>query len=220
MILLAIDTALAACQAAVLRDGVVLASGSEPMARGHQERLAPLVAETMRAAGAGFAELDRLAVTVGPGSFTGLRVGLAFAKGLALALARPLVGINTLEALAAGAAPRGLVAGVIDARRDQLYLQAFVDGAPATAPDSLGAAEAAARLAELYLGGEAALVGPGAELLAGILPQARVDARPAPDVAAFARLAEARPAPSAMPRPLYLRAPDARTIAERAGSAP
>ncbi|MGH7024255.1 MAG: tRNA (adenosine(37)-N6)-threonylcarbamoyltransferase complex dimerization subunit type 1 TsaB, partial [Caulobacteraceae bacterium] len=106
MSLLAIDTCLAACQAAVISDGVALASLSEPMARGHQERLGPMVREAMDQAGLRFSELDRIAVTVGPGSFTGLRVGLAFAKGLALALDIPCTGVGTLAALAAGAAGR------------------------------------------------------------------------------------------------------------------
>ncbi|HTI67656.1 MAG TPA: tRNA (adenosine(37)-N6)-threonylcarbamoyltransferase complex dimerization subunit type 1 TsaB [Caulobacteraceae bacterium] len=212
---LALDTALSACSAAVCADGVVLAALSEPMDRGHQERLAPLVAETMAAAGIAFPAIDRLAVTVGPGSFTGLRVGIAFAKGLALALDRPCAGAGTLEALAASAGP-GFVAAVIDAHRGQLYLQAFCDGAPVMAPDVLEQAEAAARLAELYPGGPAWVIGPGAHLLAGVLPAARIDPRTAPDVAALALRTAAGPAPSSPPRPLYLRAPDARTIAERA----
>jgi len=220
MIVLAIDTALSACQAAVWEDGRVLASATEPMDRGHQERLAPLVAETVRRAGIGFDRVDRVAVTVGPGSFTGLRVGLAFAKGLALALGRPCVGIGTLEALAAGAEPRGLAAAVIDARRDQVYLQVFADGAPAMAPDVLPLAEAAARLAELHTGAAARLVGPGAGLLEGVIGQARVDSRPFPDPAAVAALAAGRPASAAFPRPLYLRAPEARTLEERGAARP
>jgi tRNA threonylcarbamoyladenosine biosynthesis protein TsaB len=212
MIVLALDTALSACQAAVCVDGEVVAALSEPMERGHQERLAPLVAETMRAAGLGFDRLDRIAATVGPGSFTGLRVGLAFAKGLALALDRPCLGIGTLEALAAGRP--GFVAAAVDARRDQLYLQAFSDAVAVMAPDSLPLEEAAARLVELYTGGPASVVGPGAALVEGVIP-GPADPTPFPDIAALARLAATRPAPSAPPRPLYLRAPDARTLAER-----
>ena len=128
MIVLSLDTALAACSVAVTRDGDVLAALSEPMHRGHQERLAPMVEEAMRAAGLPFTAIDRIGVTVGPGSFTGLRVGLAFAKGLGLALDRPCVGIGTLEALAASDPGPGLTVAVIDARRGQLYLQAFESG--------------------------------------------------------------------------------------------
>jgi tRNA threonylcarbamoyladenosine biosynthesis protein TsaB len=209
MIVLALDTANGACSAAVLRDGAVLAALSEPMMRGHQERLAPLVREVMTGAGIAFAELDRIGVTVGPGSFTGLRVGLAFAKGLALALGRPCVGIGSLEALAASEAGPGLTAAVIDAKRGQVYLQVFEGGAAVMAPDVLPLEIAAARLAELWSGGTSRLVGPGAGLLTGVLTHAEIIERAAPDPVALARLAAARPA-GAAPRPLYLRAPDAK----------
>src|SRR5580698_179778 len=169
MIVLGLDTALGACSAAVTRDGEVLAHVSEPMLRGHQERLAPLVQELMATAGLPFAALDRVGVTVGPGSFTGLRVGLAFAKGLGLALGKPCVGVGTLEALAASHPGPGLAAAVIDAKRGQVYLQVFQDGKPVMAPDVLPVEIAAARLAEFWAGGLARLVGPGAALLDGVL---------------------------------------------------
>src|SRR5437773_1836431 len=103
MIVFGLDTCLASCSVAV-RDGErVLASAREVMARGHQERLAPMAQAVMARAGLGFGQLDRIAVIVGPGSFTGLRVGIAFAKGLAAALDLPAVGIGALEALAAEA---------------------------------------------------------------------------------------------------------------------
>ena len=210
MIVLALDTCLSACSVAVTDGERVLASASEPMDRGHQERLAPLVRETMAAAGLRFAELERVGVTVGPGSFTGLRVGLAFAKGLGLALDKPVVGIGALHALALSAADEGFVAAAVDARREQLYLQVFADGRPLMAPDALTAGDAAARLAELYAGGPAVLAGSGAPLLAGVLAAARTSERTAPDPVVLARLAAAAPTPAAPPRPLYLRAPDAK----------
>ncbi len=209
MIGLALDTCLDACSVAVWADGRVLAACSEPMRRGHQERLAVMVEATMTEAGTAFAALDRIGVTIGPGSFTGLRVGLAFAKGLGLALARPVVGVGVLEALAHEAGD-GFVAAVIDARRDQLYLQAFDGGRALMAPDVLPVETAAARLAELWTGGPAALVGPGAALLAGVLPQAPLIDRVAPDPVAVAQLASRATPPFPPPRPLYLRAPDAR----------
>jgi tRNA threonylcarbamoyladenosine biosynthesis protein TsaB len=209
MIVLALDTATGACSAAVLRDGAVLAARCEPMTRGHQERLASLVRETMAEAGVAFADIDRIGVTVGPGSFTGLRVGLAFAKGLGLALSKPCIGVGTLEALAASDPGPGLTAAVIDAKRGQLYLQVFQDGVAVMAPDVLAQEIAAARLAEFWAGGLARLVGPGAALLAGVLPGAEVHERAAPDPAALARLAASRPA-GIPARPLYLRAPDAK----------
>lgn len=206
MIILAIDTALETCSAAVTRAGRVLAARSEPMARGHQERLAPLVAEVMAEAGIGFGALERIGVTVGPGSFTGLRVGLAFAKGLGVALDRPVAGIGTLEALAAGT--RGFAAAVIDARRGQVYVQGFRDGRPAAEPQALTAEAAADMLIDIDPAGPARLVGPGAALLAQAFPRASIDPRPGADPARLAALAAAvEPAP---PRPIYLRAPDAK----------
>jgi len=176
------------------------------MARGHQERLAPLTAELMAEAGLAFSDLQRIGVTVGPGSFTGLRVGLAFAKGLGAARDIPVVGLGVLETLAAG--QPGLVFAVMDAKRGQLYLQAFEGGAPLMAPDALELGTAAARLAELAGGRPATLVGPGAALLADALPQAQVLALDHPDPVAVAHLAAVRSV--VPPRPLYLRAPDAK----------
>ncbi len=209
MIVLGLDTANGACSAAVVRDGAALAALSEPMTRGHQERLAPLVREVMAAAGVAFTDLDRIGVTVGPGSFTGLRVGLAFAKGLALALGKPCIGVGSLEALAASQPGPGLTAAVIDAKRGQVYLQLFDGGAALMAPDALPVEVAAARIAELWRGGPARLVGSGAALLVGVAADIEVIERPAPDPLALCALAAARPT-DIPARPLYLRAPDAK----------
>ena len=202
--ILAIDTCLFACSAAVVQDGAVRAGRVEPMSRGHQERLAPLVAEVMaEAGGVGFDQLDRIAVTIGPGSFTGLRVGLAFAKGLSAALAIPAVGVGSLEALAQP--HKGRVFAVLDAKRGQVYLQAFADGAAVSAPDALPIETAAARVAELA---PDILVGTGAALLAQMRPSAQAIAVDHADPAAIAALGASRsPVP---PHPLYLRAPDAK----------
>jgi tRNA threonylcarbamoyladenosine biosynthesis protein TsaB len=206
MIVLGLDTALPACSAALVQDGAVLASMSEPMMRGHQERLAPMVAELM--AGTPMSALGRIAVTVGPGSFTGLRVGLAFAKAMALALDRPCVGVGALHALAATARTQGMVAAAIDAKRGQVYLQIFTDGVAVSAPGAFDLAEAGARLADLAGGGGLTLIGSGAALLADVAPAATVIDAEAPDPVVVARLgAEASLVP---PRPMYLRAPDAR----------
>src|SRR5579872_322206 len=130
MRVLAIDTALAACSAAVLDTdyGGILASESLPMLRGHAEALMPLLQRVMNDAGMAFPDLDRVAVTTGPGSFTGLRVGIAAARGIALAAEKPAVGISTLSAYAAphmaedGKFP---VVAAIDARHAHVYLQVF-----------------------------------------------------------------------------------------------
>lgn len=206
-LVLAVDTCLAASSVAILDGDVVRAARSEPMTRGHQERIAVVAREVAAEAGVKFADLTRIAVTVGPGSFTGLRVGLSFAKGLATALSIPCVGVNTLEALAASVGATGLVAGVLDAKMGQVYLQVFDGGTALMAPDALEVGVAAARLAELYSGGPATLVGSGAPLVADVLPDATVLTPAYPDPTAVARLAAARPAPTHSPRPLYLRAP-------------
>jgi tRNA threonylcarbamoyladenosine biosynthesis protein TsaB len=209
MIVLGLDTCLAACSVAVLDGERVIAARAEVMARGHQERLAPMAQAVMAEAGLPFAALKRIGVTVGPGSFTGLRVGVAFAKGLAAALDVPAVGIGTLEALAAQG--QGLVFAAIDARRDQLYLQAFEDGQPLMAPDALHCDVAAARLAEIAGGRPLTLVGSGAPLLAPTVPGARTLTAEGADARDVARLAAVRsPAPL---KPLYLRAPDAKAPA-------
>ena len=204
--ILALDTCLTACSVAVTDGERVLAHASEVMARGHQERLAPMAQAVMAKAGIGFERLERIAVTVGPGSFTGLRVGIAFAKGLAAALSIPLVGIGTLEAL--GAEADGLVFAAIDARRDQLYLQAFEHGHALMAPDVLPLGVAAARVAEIAHGRPFTLVGSGGPLLADAAPGARLVPADGADARFVARLAATRtPGPVT---PLYLRAPDAR----------
>ena len=206
MIILALDTCLNACSAAVLDGSRVLAWRSEVMARGHQERLAPLVREVMAEAGLPFDRLERIGATVGPGSFTGLRIGVAFAKGLASALRVPAVGVGVLEALAEGCV--GLGAAIVDARRDQVYLQVFDGVAPLMAPEVLPVAIAVARLAHLATGRSLTLMGSGAPLFSDAFPTGTVCVPEGCDPRAVARLAAARPA--APIRPLYLRAPDAK----------
>ncbi len=186
---------------------MVLAAMSEPMARGHQERLALMTREVMAAASLAFADLDRIAVTVGPGSFTGLRVGMAFAQGLALAIHRPCVGVGALEALAASLEGDVDRAAVIDAGRGRVFLQLFAGASALTGPDVMDLEVAHARLLELLPHGDFALTGPGAHLLAGAWPSAPLVPRPVPATSALARLAAA--APEVPARPLYLRAPDA-----------
>lgn len=221
MKLLALDTALDACSVAVLDGPTVLALRSEPMQRGHQERIAPMTAEVMAEADLGFAQLERIAVAIGPGSFTGVRVGLAFAKATALALDIPCIGVGTLEALAASAqdAPAGLIAAAIDAKRGQVYLQPFRDGEALDPPAALDIDTAVARLEALGFNTNGALTGSGAALLAERVAGTRVIGGMGTDIAALGRLALQRPTPDGRPQPLYLRAPDAKTIAERAAAA-
>ena len=213
MRVLVIDTALGLCSVGVFEvasggDAVrTLGLRSEAMSKGHQERLAGLARDAVRDAG-GFGAIDRIGVTVGPGSFTGLRVGLAFAQGLGAALDRPVVGISTLDALAECGGPAA--AALIDARRGQVYARFWRDGAaqgPARAL-SLEAAREEVRALAAESGG-VRMIGSGAALLAGEVPEALVLdlAGPAPE--ALARLAATAEPAANPPRPLYLRAPDA-----------
>jgi tRNA threonylcarbamoyladenosine biosynthesis protein TsaB len=214
---LALDTALEACAVAVLdtdRAGG-LTSRSLPMARGHAEALMPLVAAVMSAAEVEFAELDRIAVTVGPGSFTGLRVGVAAARGIALAAGVPAVGVTTLAAFAApffeADASRALLA-VIDARHSQVYMQLFGAGGrsligPCLA--SIGDAVQAATADPTRIVGNAARLIEAAWPVNERRPLAVTPVR-APDIAWVARLGAAIADDSGVVKPLYLREADAR----------
>src|SRR5580765_5784779 len=126
VMILAVDTALGACSAALVKDGLVLQQDWREMARGHAEALAPMVEALMSRAGVCFAELDRLAVTTGPGTFAGQRVGLAFMRAVALALKLPLIGITTLDAMAEAAlvtqASAATAVAASDAKRAEIYL--------------------------------------------------------------------------------------------------
>ena len=213
MRVLIVDTALGACSAGVVEDGRALGVRSELMAKGHQERLAGMARDAVVEAGGGFGAVDRIGVTVGPGSFTGLRVGLAFAQGLGAALDRPVVGVSTLDALAASIDPVGLVAAVIDARRGQVYARLFRDGVALGAAEALPLDVAVERILEAAAGTAPTLVGSGAPVLAEAFPDRLANAvltpLAAPTPEALARLTGAADPTIALPRPLYLRAPDA-----------
>ena len=216
MRVLAIDTALAACSAAVLDTvhGGLLASESQPMIRGHAEALMPLVARVMQAAGVAFSDLDRIVVTTGPGSFTGLRVGIAAARGLGVATDIPVIGVSTLSAYAApylGADDVSPVIAAIDARHQQVYLQVFGPGGRTLIAPKLSPLAEAIRAASET---SARIVGSAAQAVADALPASApapvtVDAREAPDVTWVARIGAMAPEGSAPPKPQYLRAPDA-----------
>lgn len=205
MRVLVVDTALTACTVGLFQDGRAVVVRSEIMARGHSERLGGFARDVAVAAG-GLDGVDRIGVTVGPGSFTGLRVGLAFALGLGAALGRPVVGVSTLQALAASAetGADGAVAALIDARRGEIYLQCFLAGQPVGPPEALDVETARARLAQTDQDWSA--VGSGARLL---VDPARISGPETPTAAALADLTARLDPAGHPPRPLYLRAPDA-----------
>jgi tRNA threonylcarbamoyladenosine biosynthesis protein TsaB len=215
MRVLAIDTALAACAAAVLdTERGIVASESQSMVRGHAEALIPLLARLMQGAGIAFRDLDRIAVTSGPGSFTGLRVGISAARGIALAADKPAVGVSTLSAYAAPyLAENELipVVAAIDARHEHVYLQVFGLGGRTMIAARLAplqdAVRAAAQAPARIVGSAALAVAAG--LSAADAAPAAVDARAAPDIAWVARVGAALPAGQSPPKPQYLRAPDA-----------
>ena len=210
MTLLAIDTTANLCAACLLDDG-----GRETgrcvrdIGTGHAEALMPVIAEALRQAGIGYAGIERVAVAVGPGSFTGIRVGVATARGLALARSVPATGVGTLEAIAAEAAGDGrAVLAVLPSGRELAAALYDADGAERAAPRLMTAAEAAALAREH----RAVLAGAGADAVAAVLggSVAPVSRAATADIATFARLAlraDRRPLP---PKPLYLRKPDAK----------
>jgi tRNA threonylcarbamoyladenosine biosynthesis protein TsaB len=217
MRVLALDTALDACAAAVLdteqRD--LLASETQPMTRGHAEALMPMVARVMDAARLEFSDIDRIAVTVGPGSFTGVRVGIAAARGIALAAGKPAIGLTTLAAFTAShvaAGFAGTIVPVIDARHGQVYMQVFGPGGRAVIAPRLAALREAIEAARSRA--PALVTGSAADLVLREWPpdEPPPQAVPAkaPEIGWVARLGAAAQEDRAPPKPLYLRAPDAR----------
>jgi len=215
MRVLAIDTALAACAAAVLdTDHGILASESLPMVRGHAEALIPLIARVMKQSEMTFQNLGRVAVTTGPGSFTGVRVGLAAARGFGVATGVPVVGVSTLSVYAApylagnGKSP---VVVAIDARHEHVFLQVFGPGGQTLVSPRLVRLSEAIRAASEA---PACLVGSAARAVADGLannaaPPRAIDPRDAPDIMWVAQIGAVTPQAHSAPNPQYLRAPDA-----------
>lgn len=227
MRILAIDTALPAVSACVLDHDAAepLSRESQPMERGHAEALLPLIERVVASAGGGFSSLQRVAVTVGPGSFTGIRIGLAAGQAIALAAPAPIVGVSTLAALAAPLILEpfeGVVAAAIDARHGQVYVTAYgPDGRTLLSPRRAGAHEALRALGV----GPLRLVGSGARMLANEarangLTAEIVSEAAAPDIAFVARLGFAASPETAPARPLYLKAPDVKPLGREIVEAP
>lgn len=221
MPILAIDAALSACSAAVVTEGRILARHVAPMSRGHAEALIPIVDRVMTQAELRFTDLDAVGVTVGPGSFTGVRIGLAAARGFMVVAGRPVIGVTTFRAIERSVVrherPPGTLLIAIDSKRRDVYAQAYdrtgtivLKGCverPAGLPDRLNRRE------------PVTVAGDGASLVVSALSAAGFDVRESavdavdPVEVGLAALAELRTgAPNRAPQPLYLRAAEAKPL--------
>ncbi len=222
MRILGFDTATSACSVALMQDGRILASRFETMPRGQSERLMPMVLDVMKEAGAEFPDLDLLAVTNGPGAFTGLRIGLAAARGMALAGNLACFGVTTLDAVAAGVPAKerenGKLLVVLDSKRTDVYAQAFSpDLEPMGEPQAVLPGDLARFAGEGGGNGKMLVAGDAADEAVRTLKAAGMDVRLSaapgtPNAETVAALAAARwspETPAAPLRPLYLRPPDA-----------
>jgi tRNA threonylcarbamoyladenosine biosynthesis protein TsaB len=223
---LAIDTALSAISACVLDDGADRPQAIETIAmeEGYAEALLPLIDRVMARVAGGFASLGRVAVTVGPGSFTGLRVGIAAARAIGIACKIPVTGVSTLAALAAPLILErkpGLVAAAIDARRGKVFFAVFgLDGRAVLAPRMAPAREAVRSLGA----GPVRLAGSGAPLLASEAPAAGTEIWIAHenaglDIVFVAKLGLLADPVVTPPRPFYMAPPGAK-VPEAAQSQP
>ena len=216
MTVLAIDTAHAVVAVCLMdAQGHVLARDSQQMARGHAEALLPAIQRLLDGADVPFSLLSRVAVVVGPGSFTGIRIGISAARGIGLACGIPVVGISSLSALAApliGSEGTAMIAAAIDAKHGQVYVQGFsARGQVILAPRIAKIRDAVRALGD----GSLRLVGSGAAIMAveawsmGMEADVASDAG-SPDIAFVARLGLLADPDQAQARPIYLKAPDAR----------
>ncbi|MFZ1991218.1 MAG: tRNA (adenosine(37)-N6)-threonylcarbamoyltransferase complex dimerization subunit type 1 TsaB [Alphaproteobacteria bacterium] len=219
MKILALDTSGDACSVALYdaRNKKLLAEERVLIERGHAEILFSQIACVTEQGDTSLKSIDRFAVTIGPGTFTGVRIGLSAARGFALAAQKPLIGLSSLEVVARGAeAPASaIIVAAFDARRGEIYVQAFQGDATILEPMAATPAEAASAITEASSGGEVFIIGTGAEILRAALASKGARAEIAPGEAlpradVLARLAANRPAATEPVMPLYLRAPDAK----------
>lgn len=202
-----IDTAMGGCHVYVSAEAPV--SRAEPMTHGQAERLVPLIEETLKEAQIQHKKLEAILTTIGPGAFTGLRVGISTAKALSLSLSIPVYGISTLQALAASYETKEPFTVLIETRRDDFYVQSFDERGKATS-------EAEALSAEQIwesTNKETIFIGDGAERFKTLVPDAQIEGNlTAPDlekVTAF--VAENLEVITENPEPLYLRGADVST---------
>jgi tRNA threonylcarbamoyl adenosine modification protein YeaZ len=211
MIILAIDTAGIDCSAAVYDTSsqTVLSAVSEELGKGHAERLMAIIDQALDDASVDIRAVGRIAVVIGPGSFTGIRVGVAAARGFALSLGIECVGVSTLETLGAqylAAHPGKPVVVAMDAKREEIYAQAFsADGIALNEPAALSAQATAALAASFSAQTTGSWAGDTAE--------SDLQKFPSPDrfdIGTVARIGARKDAGEGRPKPLYLRGPDAK----------
>ena len=216
---LALDSAGSGCSVVVASGETVLGAESDTAMHGQAEKLLPMVDSVMRRAGLPASALDNIGVTVGPGSFTGIRIGLAAARGIAHATGAPVIGVTGFEAVAAGLAGSSLGAGFIlialESRREDLYVQLFDHaGVARWDPTATMPAALEERLAGIIGAAPLLVAGDAAQRAVSNLsqrPDTMVAAGSAPNAAGVLQAALCRSrlgAPSANPVPLYLRRPD------------
>ncbi len=214
MIVLAIDTAGPGCFAAVYDSAAdtVLASAGADIGRGHAEQLMAFIDQALAESGKLLADIERIAVTIGPGSFTGIRVGVAAARGFALALGVPAIGVSVLAALAGAAReahPGQAVLAAMDAKRDELYCQSFeADGTARTQAQMLELPEARRMFADF----DGIICGTATKHLTDN-SQAAVAQTDLTDIRIVARLGALSDSSKGKPSPLYLRGPDVKSQA-------
>lgn len=211
--LLAIDCAASLCAACVYDAGAGVELGRQvlDLGKGHAEHLMAVIETALEAGGIGYHGLDAVAVSIGPGSFTGLRVGVSTARGLALALKIPAIGVTTLEALAAEAAnavPGRAVLAALDAGREEIHAALFDKALVLTYGPAVTTLSEATGMA---VDTTAVLAGTAAPRIAATAGRG-FDIGPVAataDIATYARLAAAK-GPGEKPKPLYLRGADAK----------
>lgn len=208
MLILCIDTAGADCAVLLARDGETLAQARETLGRGHAERLAPMTQELLARAGAEIAALDRVAVVTGPGSFAGIRVGVAFARGLGLTLDIPVLGVSLFDLMAHAHGGAPLLAAMHDAARGEVAFQLYRFSQAESDLKRMPVSDAAAHIAAT--GAEPLLAGSAAGLLAPLIPAARTAPPEAEPLLRMAQIASQADPAANPPEPLYVRPPDAK----------
>ena len=210
MTTLVIDTALQSCAAAIVRDGACLALSAEPLQKGHAEHVAPMVKAVLEEAGVSVKDLTRIGVVVGPGGFTGVRVGLAFARSMALGVKAEIMGVTSLKALAIMVNGADMIAPVIDARRDQVFAALYsAEGDEILAPFVSSPEASRQRLGDAVSAAKVAVIGSGALLIGAEEADWEIEKGDGQiDILTLAHYCAQAPLADHPPTPLYLRAPD------------